>query len=85
MAERSITFYIVLIMSDVCGGEREPCTHSSQARRYTGRGPDRVSGRETDASIELSVIPAQTQTETVEDLYNLRATQHTICLLHCSL
>ncbi len=46
-------------------GERGPGMHSSQARRYTGRGPDRVSGWETDASIELSVIPPQTQTETV--------------------
>lgn len=38
--------------------------HSSQALRYTGRELDRVSGWETDASIELSVIPPQTQTET---------------------
>lgn len=64
VAERSITFYIVLIMSDVCVGGRGPCAHSSLARRYTGREPDRVSSRETDASIELSVIPPQTQTET---------------------
>ena len=45
-------------------GERGPCVHSSRARRYTGRGSDRVLGCETDASIELSVIPPQTQTET---------------------
>lgn len=64
------------------GGEES--VHSSQPRRYTGRGPDRVSGRETDASIELSVIPPQTQTESAEDLYNLRATRHTIRLLRCS-
>lgn len=82
-AGRSITFYIVLIMSDVCGGGEES-VHSSQPRRYTGRGPDRMSGRETDASIELSVIPPQTQTESAEDLYNLRATRHTIRLLRCS-
>lgn len=63
-AGRSITFYIVLIMSDVCGGWRAgPCVHSSQPRRYTGREPDRVSGRETDASIELSVIPPDSDRE----------------------
>ncbi|CAB1425166.1 unnamed protein product [Pleuronectes platessa] len=45
-------------------GERGPCVHSSRARRYMGRGSDRVLGCETDASIELSVIPPQTQTET---------------------
>lgn len=63
VAERSITFYIVLIMSDACGG-RGPCTHSSRALRCTGRGRDSVSSWETDASIELSVIPPQAQTET---------------------
>ncbi|KAK5873637.1 hypothetical protein PBY51_018662 [Eleginops maclovinus] len=61
------------------GEKRGPCVHSSQALRYTGRGPDRVSGRETDAPIELSVIPPQTQTD-CEDLYKLRATRHTMCL-----
>lgn len=45
-------------------GERGPCVHSSQAQWYTGRGSDRVLGWETDASIELSVIPPQSQTET---------------------
>lgn len=81
-AGRSITFYIVLIMSDVCGGggERAFITASEVYRERTGQGV----GRETDASIELSVIPPQTQTESAEDLYNLRATRHTIRLLRCS-
>lgn len=38
MAERSITFYIVLIMSDVSVGGGGPCMHSSQAMWYKGRG-----------------------------------------------
>lgn len=88
MAECSITFYIVLIMSDVCGvgrgkGERALRAFITGSELYGGE--ERVSGgRETDASIELSVIPPQTQTETVEDLYNLRATPCTICLHGCS-
>lgn len=39
-----------------------------------------MSSWETDASIELSVIPPQTQTESAR-IYKHRATQHTICLL----
>lgn len=66
------------------GGEKALHAFITGSEVYGERGPDRVSGWETDASIELSVIPPQTQTETVEDLYNLRATQHTICLLCCS-
>lgn len=74
------TFYIMLITSDNVG-ERGACTHSSQSVRCMRRGLDRVSAWETDTSIQLFVVPLQTQT----DLYNPSAQQHTFYLLSVAL
>lgn len=62
VAERSITFYIVLIMSDVSVGGGSLCMHSSQVMWYKARGSYGVSCLETDVSSDLSFIPPQTET-----------------------
>lgn len=64
------------------GGGRErrgalpACLPASLPAFITGWGGGAgVGAQETDASIELSVIPPQSQTQAGEDLYNLRATR----------
>lgn len=57
------------------GSERCPACLPACIHQGWGGGGAAVGAQETDASIELSVIPPQTQTQAGQDLYNLRATR----------
>lgn len=57
VAERSITFYIVLIMSDVCGGERALCAFITGSEVYGERtGTGCLAGRQTPPLSFLSFL-----------------------------